>query len=117
MFAAYGIDVLDPAVSLRRVWVLAERLPPSARAPGEEWSQEAHLLALVCDHIAQLTYATMRIAGSQNASQPQPIPRPRARHRPQRQQPAAAQGGTQMGTWMEAASSLSGIPGVVVKEQ
>src|SRR6516225_6543121 len=113
MLAAFGVDVLDPAVTVRRVWSLATRLPPQARAGGEEWSQESHLLALLCDHLAQLTYATLKIAGSTSVTEPRPIPRPA--HKP-RAQPAARTAaprqlvppGTPSASWMDAIARLSG---------
>ena len=64
VMAGYGVDVLDPAVTPRRVAVLVERLPPFARGPGEEWSTEADLLALLIDHVANLTWITLRAHGS-----------------------------------------------------
>ena len=76
MLEVYGVDVLDPAVSTRRVAVLLERLPPYARRPGEHWSTEAELLALVSDQLAQLTWVTLRAAGAKNATRPRPLPRP-----------------------------------------
>jgi len=120
MLAAYGIDVLDPAVSTRRVHVLLERLPPAARSGGDAWSVEAELLALLCDHVANLTWVTMRAAGAKNAARPRPVPRPR-HHRaaagapaPAAGRAAGAQGQGKAATWMDAAMALAGMPGVVV---
>jgi len=112
MLCAYGVDVLDPAVSLRRVWVLANRLPPWARAGGEEWSAETHLLALLADHLANLTYVTLRAAGVKDARRPQAIPRPRSgavRAAQQLPQPRSDGGG-----WAAVAGELAGMDGVRV---
>jgi hypothetical protein len=122
MLAAYGVDVLDPRVSTRRVHVLLERLPPSARRPGEQWSTEAELLALLIDHVANLTWVTLRAAGAKNASRPQPLRRPPARDRPQQHRAARAprdpasddDSARKAGSWLDAAAKLAAIPGVVV---
>jgi len=83
MLCAYGVDVLDPAVSLRRVWVLGNRLPPWARAGGEEWSGEMHLLALIADHLANLTYITLQAYGAKGVTKPKAIPRPKEHREPE----------------------------------
>ena len=91
MLEVYGVDVLDPAVSTRRVAVLLERLPPYARRFGEAWSTEAELLAVVSDQLAQLTWVTLRAAGAKNATRPRPLPRPGGRPaRPPRPKPQAS---------------------------
>jgi hypothetical protein len=109
---AFGVDVLDPRVSLRRVWVLGNRLPPWARAGGEEWSAETYMLALVADHLANLTYVTRAAAGDKSAARPRPLPRPRASAA---SAPAAAPEPprTQSGGWAAVADELRGQPGVV----
>jgi hypothetical protein len=114
----YGVDVLDPAVSTRRVAVLLERLPPYARRPGEHWSTEAELLAVVADQLAQLTWVTLRAAGAKNATRPRPIPRPadRTKRRGPASEPRgpvpvpAAEG--KAGTWADAIAALAGTPGM-----
>ena len=117
MLEVYGVDVLDPAVSTRRVAVLLERLPPYARRFGEPWSTEAELLALVSDQLAQLTWVTLRAAGAKNAARPRPLPRPGGR----RGQAAAPETAGQRpdapaegkaGTWADAARMLAGMPGM-----
>ena len=120
MLAAYGVDVLDPGVTPRRLLVLAERLPPWARTPGEQWSTEAELLALLVDHLANLTWITLRAAGSKNAPRPRPMPRPRhraARPAQGRTGPPTATSGpaaaSRAGSWAEAAAQLAAIPGVI----
>jgi hypothetical protein len=77
MMAVYGVDSLDPSVSLRRIHVLARRLPAGALTRIEEasWSNEAHLLARLNDAVDALTWVVMRVAGSK-AQQPKPLPRP-----------------------------------------
>jgi hypothetical protein len=77
--AAYGVDVLDPRTTPRRVLSLLEYLPPSARRPGEPWSIESELLAGLIDHVAELTWLTARVNGSKNAARPRPVPRPKRR--------------------------------------
>ena len=117
MLEVYGVDVLDPAVSTRRVAVLLERLPPYARRFGEQWSTEAELLAVLADRIGELTWVTLRAAGAKNAARPRPLPRPGGRPgqaaapKPAGQRPApAAEGKT--GTWADAITMLAGAPGM-----
>lgn len=117
MLAAYGVDVRDPATSTRRVHVLLERLPPSARRGGEVWSTEAELLALLIDHVANLTWVTIRAAGGKNTTRPRPVPRPRraVTAQPSAHVPGRADGGpVKTSTWMDAARQLAGMPGVEV---
>ena len=81
MLAHYGIDVLRPTVSLRRLWTLLHRLPPGVWPQQESpmsWSTEAHLLAVVSDQLAGLTYVVRRALGGKG-SRPKPMPRPHAR--------------------------------------
>ena len=78
MLSTYGVDVLDPAVSLRRVHVLAQRCPPGSLTMVESpaaWSTEAHLLARLNDAVDVLTWITLRINGSK-ARKPKPLARP-----------------------------------------
>ena len=119
--AAFGVDVLDPAVSTRRVAVLLERIPPAARRPGEAWSVEAELLAVLVDQVASLTYVTLRAAGAKNVAKPRPLPRPHspaaAGKAPQRpvQGPPEASGPVKAGSWADAARMLAGLPGMDVR--
>lgn len=87
MLATYGVDLLDPAVSLRRVHVLVSLLPPGAASAVEDdtaWSVEAHLLAHLGDAVNSLTYVTLKANGAKGAKQPPTIPRPgRRRNVPQ----------------------------------
>jgi hypothetical protein len=123
MLAAYGVDVLDPGVSLRRVHVLLERLPPHARRGGEQWSTEAELLAGLIDHVATLTWITMRANGS-NASRPKPIERPPMRRRPKRApapRPRRALGHLEetgdeaTASWADAIGAIAATDGVRVR--
>jgi hypothetical protein len=112
MLAAYGIDVLDPKVTPRRLAVLIERLPPWARHGGHQWSSESELLALLIDHVAMLTWVTARAAGSK-AKRPQPIPRPDRTVRRDVPSDNARRAGP--AGWDEAARQLAVIPGVLVE--
>jgi hypothetical protein len=125
MMAAYGINTRDPRVSLRRVWVLAQRLPPAFRLPGEPWTEEAHLLALLVDHMAQLTYVTIKAAGGK-ATRPKPLPRPPEREieRPAaRAEPAAkprqrresSPAAVKHEGWAAAIGQLATLPGARVR--
>lgn len=80
MLATYGIDVLDPRVSYRRLGVLVARLPADARPsadPMHAWSTEAHLLANVFDALQGLIWVTKKVANPKaNPSKPKPLPRP-----------------------------------------
>jgi hypothetical protein len=117
----YGVDVLDPAVSTRRVAVLLDRLPPYARRPGEQWSTEAELLAVRADRVGELTWVTLRAHGAKNAARPRPLPRPGIRAQsarnsagPARGQAAAPEtaGQGKTGTWADAIAALAGTPGM-----
>jgi hypothetical protein len=122
--AAYGVDVLDPRVTPRRLAVLVDRLPPWARRGGEAWSTEAELLAMLVDRVAELTWVTARLGGAKSARQPRPIPRPpdparmasMARLGPPRAGLAPGAPGEPEGPggWDRAARELALIPGVVV---
>jgi hypothetical protein len=117
--AGFGVDTLDPAVSTRRVAVLIDRLPPSARRGGQQWSTEAELLAVLVDHVAALTWVTMRAHGAKNVPRPRPIPRPpqpggAAPPRPQSPPAPSQPGAAKASSWAEAAAMLGGMPGVKV---
>lgn len=116
MFAAFGVDVLAPGISLRRIWSLLARLPPHYRAGGEAWSTEAELLALVVDHLANLTWVTMRAAGAKSAQRPKPLPRPPSARAGARRPPAARSEPHAGGSagWV---AQLAAIPGVVVEAE
>jgi hypothetical protein len=112
--AAYGVDA--HRVSPRRLAVLLDQLPPSARQGGEPWSVEAHLLALLVDHVAYLTWVQLRAAGAKNPPRPRPLPRPpegRARPAEAVLEPPRAASGAE--GWDEAARQLAIMPGVVVE--
>lgn len=118
MFAAYGLDVLDPAaVTPRRLAVLLDQLPPAARAPGEHWSVEASLLAALVDQVAMLSYITAKAAGAKNVRRPRPIPRPGSRYAaaaPRRADRPGPGGEVKHATWASAIAALAGMPGVEV---
>lgn len=115
MLAAYGVDVLDPGVSPRRLWVLLQRLPPYARRGGESWSIESELLAGVIDHVAGLTYVVLQALGA-NAQKPQPVPRPRQRAAaaamPGAGEPPGDGSPVKHKTWADAMDALMKLPGV-----
>jgi hypothetical protein len=116
MLAAYRVDVLDPAVTPRRIWVLLQRLPPWAVRPGAEWSTEADLLALLIDHVANLTWITLQAAGARNPRRPRPLPRPK----PRTPVPAAApaphlRAEKGKSGWFEMADQLSAMGNVITK--
>jgi hypothetical protein len=78
MLSTFGVDVLDPGVSLRRVHVLVRRLPPGSLTAVESpaaWSTEAHLLARLNEATDLLTWVLLRVNGSK-ARKPKPLPRP-----------------------------------------
>ena len=119
MLAHYGVDVLDPRTSLRRVWVLLQRLPPGTWPQADSplsWSNEAHLLAALIDQVAALTWVSIRAAGGK-APQPKPVPRPTPRRRPPAHvAPAARAGASRPGRsgWAALAAELTGQDGVIV---
>ena len=116
MAAAYGVAVQDAALTPRRMWVLLNHMPPAFRRPGEHWSVEAELLALLADHVANLTWVTLRANGAKSAQRPKPLPRP-----PRRAGAAAAAvaehaAERQGSRWAALAEALTGMDGVVVHE-
>ncbi len=124
MLAAYGVDVLDPRTSLRRVHVLLERLPPHARRGGEQWSTESELLATLVDAVSTLTWVTLRANGSK-ASMPKPLPRPKPRHhdkpravapRPRRALGEVVDDGEEpTRSWGDAVAAIAATDGVRVR--
>lgn len=116
MLATYGLDVLDPAVTPRRIWSLARRLPPGSwpdDTVGASWSTEAHLLAEVIDQVAALIWVTVRAYGGR-AARPKPFRRPGGRHSPTERPPAAAAQVEQRVSWAGLAAELAGKPNVQV---
>lgn len=125
---AYGVDVLDPAVSTRRVHVLLQMLPPGARRGGQAWSTESLLCAQLVDQLAALTYVTLKANGAKGTQKPKPVPRP-PEARPFRDADAGrkqavdapldrrgepGQEPRKAGSWAQAATALAKIPGVEV---
>jgi hypothetical protein len=120
MLAAFGVDVLDPGTSLRRVHVLLDRLPAGSwpdQESGLSWSTEAHLLAAVVDSLGALVYITLKAHGAKHVRQPKPLPRPAqaallgAVAGGGRRTGNPAQGKTR--SWGDAAKTLAAMPGVV----
>lgn len=110
MLATYGIDVLDPSVTLRRIWSLGRRLPagswPNEHSPMS-WSIEAHLLASVVDALGALTFVTIKANGGK-PPQPKALPRPKAVRTPSR--PDAPRK-----SWSQLLAGMAKEPGVVVE--
>jgi hypothetical protein len=103
MRSAYGVDTLAPGLSLRRFWVLWNRLPPSTRVRAdaeESWSQEAHLLAAVVDSVGHLDYVTRQLWSKSNVEMPERVERPGG------DRPAVKQGGTS--PWRNLLRKLGG---------
>jgi hypothetical protein len=120
MMAAYGIDVLDPRVTPRRLAALIDRLPPWARQGGDPWTAEGYLLAEVIDRLDALIFVTLRAHGAKSVSKPKPFPRPpdprrlAGRAAGAALEPSGATSGGSSG-WDAAAAQLALIPGVVVE--
>ena len=79
MLAHYGVDVLDPSVSVRRVWVLLSRLPAGSwpdTTTAAHWSTEAHLLARLNDAVSDLTWITVMANSKKKPMRPKPMERP-----------------------------------------
>jgi hypothetical protein len=106
MLATYGVDVLDPRVTLRRLWSLAHRLPagswPDQTRPMA-WSVEAQLIGGLIDAVAWLTYVTVRTAGGQ-MTKPKPFRRPWETASPRRT------------PWGELAAAVMAQDGVVMTD-
>jgi hypothetical protein len=109
------------------VHVLLERIPPSARRGGEQWSTEADLLAALIDHVAYLTWVTLKAHGAKGAPKPRPVPRPKrapvitaARKRAvdaARAEPRALAGAltdtpAKASSWADAILAIAKVPGV-----
>lgn len=109
MLAHYGVDILDPHTTARRIDVLARRLPPGS-LPGDEadrgWTVEAHLLASLIDAVQILTFVTVRAAGGK-PGKPKPYPRPRVAG----QRPAGVDEPQRI-PWRELGGILATTPGV-----
>jgi hypothetical protein len=103
MLAVFGVDVLDPGVSLRRVWVLLNRLPPGSlpRVSAASWSTDTHLLAGLLDAVNALTWVTVAQASRNRPAKPKPVPRPQGSTR-------TATDGQPGSSWADLARSLAG---------
>lgn len=110
MLATYGVDILDPAVSLRRVKVLGERLPAGAWPNPDHalsWAPEAYLLAQLIDEVSALTYLMARAYGGK-PRRPKPFPRPGKTGKDRRPAPKPRT------SWSSLAGKLTGQRGVEV---
>jgi hypothetical protein len=77
LLRVYGVDPQE--ASLRRVWVLTQRLPPGTWHKGEgpgSWTSEAWLLAGVLDALNQLTWVQVQKSTKKRIPQPKPTWRP-----------------------------------------
>lgn len=91
MLQTYGVDVLDPAVSLRRVHVLSRRLAGGSQDSESDvaWTIEAHLLAATFDAVHSLLWVTLKANGAKPGPAPKPMLRPGSRgsRKPERKVP------------------------------
>ncbi|NBQ37920.1 MAG: hypothetical protein EBU42_10430 [Synechococcus sp.] len=73
----YGVDT--HRATLRRVTVLAQRLPPGTwnkdQGPGS-WSNEAYLLAAVVDAVNQHAWITAAVNSKRKPPKPESVKRP-----------------------------------------
>lgn len=78
LLARYGVDTLDPGVTMRRVWVLLQRCPGAYLRDPVEWDVQEHLTANVLDSLNALLYVTVKVNSRQGAQVPRipPIRRP-----------------------------------------
>lgn len=84
MLAAYGVDVLDPAVTPRRISVLLPRLRPGLWPDADHsasWSTEAHLLAALVDAVQVNTHVFIAANSKRKQRPPKPLPRPGKKER------------------------------------
>ena len=105
LLRVYGID--PHRATLRRVGVLARRLPPGTWHAGDgpgSWTSEAYLLANVVDAINNLTYVQVQKSSKRKIKPPKPTWRP-GRAKKQRM------------SWTEFGSALGATEGVTVHER
>jgi hypothetical protein len=87
LLSAYGVDVLDPATTPRRILTLLRLLPAgtwpdySDTANAAVWSTEAHLLASVIDALQWNTWTLARVNSRRKPKEPTPVKRPGAKAR------------------------------------
>jgi hypothetical protein len=116
MLSHYGVDVLDPRVSPRRIHSLRRRLPAGTSPDPESelsWSTEAYLMATVIDQMSALIYVTLKANGAKTAQKPVPVPRPKPRPRPPIPRPRTAADGGESG-WIQLARALMAQKGTEV---
>jgi hypothetical protein len=86
LLRVYGIDVLDPNISLRRVALAVTALPMGSWPDPDHdasWSVTDHLLATLCDCVRENTWVTAQAnAGKRKIDRPKPVDRPGRRHQP-----------------------------------
>lgn len=123
MLAGFGVDVLDPAVSLRRIHVLLDRLPPAVRRDGQYWSTEAKLTACLIDAVQALHWSVLQFMGAKGQhggdlpklkpfEQPPELELARgpAAGSPVAARPAAPKpDGRKFGSWAEAMMAIAGV--------
>ena len=104
LLRVYGID--PHRATLRRVRVLARRLPPGTwhkgNGPGS-WTTEAYLLANVLDAINSLTYVQVQKASKRKVKPPKPTWRPGQKQKRKM-------------SWSEFGAALGGTEGVRLHE-
>ncbi len=77
LLRVYGID--PRRATLRRIWVLVQRLPLGAWHKDQgasSWTAEAYLLAAVVDSVNQLAWMTAAVNSKRKPPRPEPIERP-----------------------------------------
>lgn len=84
MLGTFGVDTLSvPGPTPRRMIELLRRIPPGSLFPDHDhpatWSAEAHLLAGLIDHVAQLTWVTAAVNSKRPPPRPRAVPRPGGR--------------------------------------
>ena len=102
LLRVYGID--PHRATLRRVWVLLERLPLGSWTKDNgpaSWSSEAYLLAQAIDAINQMVWVTVSVNSKRKPKPPKPISRPGQDKKAKKMK------------WTDLGQALAGIEGVV----
>ena len=86
LLARYGVDTLDPSVTMRRVFVLLQRLPGEYLLDPGDWDTDRHLLATVADAVHTLLWVTVKVNSKKGTSVPKikPLPRPDSHTEPEK---------------------------------
>ena len=101
LLRVYGID--PQKATLRRIWVLLERLPMGSWTKGHgpaSWSNEAYLLAQTIDAINQMVWVTVAVNSKRKPKAPKPVYRPGQKGKDKKMK------------WTDLGQALSGIEGV-----